>query len=51
MLGLWVGDVKSRGRKARKGEESELEAERQRQTQVVVMRKERHGKCKRETTE
>lgn len=55
MLGLWVEDVKSsgkkRGQKAKKGEESELVAEGQRQTQVVVVKKERHGKCKRETTE
>lgn len=34
-----------------KREESELKAEGVKEMQVVVMKRERHGKCKRETTE
>lgn len=37
--------------KQEKREESELEAEGVKQMQVVVIKRERHGKCKRETTE
>lgn len=45
-----VGKKRAKSKK-KKHEESELVAEGQRQTQVVLMKKERHGKCKRETTE
>lgn len=47
------GGVKSnwKNRGVEKQEKRELEAEGVKQMQVVVMKRERHGKCKRETTE